>query len=120
MSFIKKFTGFILVILIALLSFSIVSNYTRLSKAGNTIEEARSKVEKLQQEQMTLEKQIAETESQQFIERQLRDKLGLAKEGEVVIVLPDENELRKLAPPKIPKEEYIQEKNWKKWEKLFF
>lgn len=67
-----------------------------------------------------LEKQLSETESSQFVDKQLRDKLGFAKEGEVVIVLPEQNELKKLAPPKIIEEEYVPQANWEKWKKLFF
>ena len=33
--------------------------------------------------------------SDEFIEKQLRDKLGLAKKGEIILILPDEETLKK-------------------------
>jgi hypothetical protein len=42
------------------------------------------------------------------------------KEGEVIVVLPDEDILRKLAPLLPTEENTLPEPNWKKWEKLFF
>ena len=43
----------------------------------------------------------------------------MAKEGEIVVILPDEHILRKLAPDREIEEEVLPDPNWKKWMKLF-
>lgn len=120
MQILKRFAGIILLILIILLTISIGENYLKLQKAGKIINEARGEVQKQEDEQRTLEKQLKEAESQEFVEKQLRDKLGMAKEGEVVIVLPEAESVRSLAPKRKFEEELPKEANWRKWKKLFF
>jgi cell division protein FtsB len=120
MSKLKQLSGFILAILIILLMISIGKNYVKLQKAGAIINEARNEVHKEEEEQTSLEMQLKEAESQEFIEKQLRDKLGMAKEGEIVIVLPEADSIKSLAPKRNFEEELPREANWKKWQKLFF
>jgi cell division protein FtsB len=107
-------------IIAIILTVSGISTYTKLNKAKVTIEEARISAEKLEKEQQNLKDQINQAENGQFVEKQLRDKLGMAKTGEVVLVLPDESTLKRLAPAKIPEEEYVPKKNWEKWKEIFF
>jgi hypothetical protein len=67
-----------------------------------------------------LGKRLAEVKSQDYIEKQLRDKLGLAKPGEIVVVMPDADTLRKLAPKPVEEEAVLPDPTWKKWLRLFF
>jgi len=69
-------------------------------------------------ENIRLKKQLEEAQSPDFVERQARDKLGFAREGETVVLLPK---------PTIATESEIGEEkeetplpSWKKWWKLFF
>jgi len=69
--------------------------------------------------QATLEAELKKVQSDAFLEKQLRDKLGLAKEGETVVVLPDKEALKGLVPP-LPEEENILPKPiWQRWLDLF-
>jgi 2-phospho-L-lactate guanylyltransferase (CobY/MobA/RfbA family) len=76
-------------------------------------------VKELQRENRKLKRDLQEKESEEFIEKELRNKLNLAKKGEIVVVLPDEEILRKLAPERVEEEEALPDPNWKKWLKLF-
>ncbi len=105
---------------IALLIFSIVQNAGKVIKTRAEIQKEREKVEKMKEVNAGLEQAIAEAQSTSFIEKQVRDKLGLAKAGESIVILPDENTLRKLAPQTLDEENLLPDPNWKKWEKLFF
>ena len=67
-----------------------------------------------------MEQRLAEVKGEEYIEKQLRDNLGLAKEGEIVVVLPDEEILRKIAPSVPEEEDILPDPTWKKWLKLFF
>lgn len=114
-----SFFAYFIVFLSLLLLISLVRNIARIKKAGEKITAAQQRVEDLEEEQEELKERIEEVNSQEFIEKQLRDKLGLAKEGEVIIVLPEEEVLRKLAPKPQIEEEMLPDPNWKKWAKLF-
>ena len=56
--------------------------------------------------------------SQDFIEQQARDKLGLAKEGETIVIIPEEkiNQVlgmaKQVVEPRLP--------NWQGWLRLFW
>lgn len=115
----NKYLGYLGIAFILLLVISLARSVKKISEAKKRVVTAQEKVEKLKKEQEELEKKVSEVQSQEYIEKQLRDKLGLAKEGEIIIVLPDDETLKKLAP-QIPEEEStLPDPNWKKWMKLF-
>jgi len=76
-------------------------------------------VEKLKVKNSELQKKIEELGSEVYIESQIRNNLGLVKEGEIVVVLPDPELLRKLAPVYEKEEKESPVVNWKKWLNLF-
>ncbi len=101
------------------LSFSLVRNVVSFSKANQRLSGEEAKITQLEKEIIELESQVKSVGKNEFIEKQARDKLGLAKEGEIVVVLPEDEVLASLAP-KIPRaDEFLPEPNWKKWLKLF-
>ncbi len=87
---------------------------------GGIAGETQKKLEQLEKEQAELLKLKEQVDSPQFAEHEAREKLGLAKPGELVVVLPSEDILRKLAPD-YDHEEYIQESPIsERWVRLFF
>ena len=108
-----------LLILLVILISSFIKSIKRIREGDVLIEKTKTKLEKLDEENRKLEDQLKITQSEEFMEKQLRNKLGLAKEGEIVLVLPDNETLKKLAPV-IPSEEEVTLKpNWRKWIDLF-
>lgn len=79
------------------------------------VKERREELEQVVTENKELEKRLAEVQGLEHIERVARDKLGMVKEGETVVILPrtQNSELNDQA-----KTEEIP--NWKKWWRLFF
>ena len=116
----KSVLGYAIWFLAALISISTVRNIGRVVSIRKQVEAERQKVEKMQADNAKLQTQIAEAQGQDFIEKQIRNKLGLTKEGEAMVVLPDESIVRSLAPSLTSEEETLPDPNWKKWEKLFF
>ena len=98
---------------------SLIRNVSKIVDAESRIDKARGRVEKLRKENEELERRVAEVKGEEYIEKQLRDKLGLAKEGDIVVVLPDEDTLRKIAPSVPEEEDVLPDPIWKKWLKLF-
>lgn len=117
---IRLITNIVIVFVIVLLSLSLIGNIVRILGANQKLTEAKNKILAAEKEQKDLERKVAEAKSPEFIEREARDKLGLAKEGETVIVLPDAQTLKLLAPTHEKDETFLPDPNWKKWMKLFF
>ncbi len=63
----------------------------------------------------SLKKRLKEATSSAFVEKQAREKLGLVKEGDTVILL-DTSAMKEVESVQNEK----QESNWDKWWKLFF
>lgn len=115
----EKYSKYLGILLLIGLSTSLFRSYQKVSKTKLLVEREKKRVEELKNENKKLEEDLARVKSEEFIEKQLRDKLGLARAGEVVLVLPDSETLKKLAPKIEVEEEAIPDPTWKKWAKLF-
>lgn len=115
----RKFLGYAACILIVILLVSTIKNIERVISIRKQVNTEKMKVDKMQADNAKLQAQIAEAQSQNFIDKQIRNKLGLTKVGEVMVVLPDESVVRSLAPQESTDEEALPDPNWVKWKKLF-
>lgn len=115
----KNYQKYLLFFLCIVFALSLARNITRIKNAQVRVEKIKERVEKLQKEKEELWVKVEEAGKQEYIEKQLRDKLGLSKEGETIVVLPDADTLRKLVPPIPEEEETLPDPNWKKWLKVF-
>ena len=108
-----------LLIFAVLLSLSLIRSLARARQAKLQVSEVQEEVDKVSQENKELKEKLDEASSSFFAEEQLRDGLGMAKEGEIVLVMPDAEILRQLAPSSTEEENVLPDPNWKKWMKLF-
>jgi cell division protein FtsB len=115
----KKLFGLTIWILALLLLVSTVKNIKKVADINNAVRTEKAKVEKMQEENAQLTAQIDQTQGEAYIEKQIRDKLGLAKPGEAIVVLPDPEILRQLAPQIPVEQNSLPDPNWKKWLNLF-
>jgi cell division protein FtsB len=106
-----SFFGFCLI-------FSFSRDLWTLFQKEKEIEKSQLKLEQLKLENEELQAQLEYVQSQAFIESQAREKLGMAREEETVLMLP-ENLGRFEGLGKV-KEEEENLPNWQKWWKLFF
>jgi len=102
------------VIVLGVFTVRLGRNVWKLWKAGERIKDAESGVRSQELENQELQKRLAEVQSPEFIEREAREKLGLGKEGETIIVLPPQNEKSNT------QYSISNEPNWKKWWNLYF
>lgn len=109
----------IVIIIGILVISSFIQGFSLIQKSDRRIEEAKKRVEEDQARQEEIKKELEEVSSDFFTEQTARDKLGLAKPGETVVVLPDKETLRKLAPQRQVEEEGLPDPNWRRWLKLF-
>jgi len=107
------------IVLFVILFSSFFKSLKRIREGDALIKKSQIKLEKQEDENKKLEEQVRMVQSDEFVEKQLRNKLGLVREGEIVIVLPEADIVRKLAPI-IPEEEEAKPKrNYIKWLDLF-
>lgn len=85
----------------------------RLWKTGGLVEEAKREVSDLKKENATLQERLVYVNSPEFVEKEARDKLGLGKEGETILVIPDQNKVQS------SRIKVQNEANWKKWWDLY-
>lgn len=117
----KRVKKVVLTLLFFLVLVSVLRGISRLVFSGDRVKSSQAKLEELKVEQERLKYELGQISSDFYREKLARDKLGLAKEGEKVVVLPSEEILRRLSPRKLELEKTdSQEPNWKKWAKLFF
>lgn len=116
----KTYSNYIFIFVFILMFISLTRNILRVKGAKEKVKRSQERVERLKEENKGLEEKVRAAKSEEFIEKQLRDKLGLAKEGETIVVLPDEETLKKLGVSVQEEEEILPDPNWKKWLNLFY
>ncbi len=116
----KVYSNYVLLFVFLLILISLTRNILRVKGVKEKLGKSREHIEKIKGENRELENRLERAKSEEFIEQQLRDKLDLAKEGEIVLILPDEETLRKFAADIEEEEEILPDPNWKKWLKLFY
>lgn len=116
----QKLISYGMWLMIVVLGFSVIQNAGKIIETRTQIQREKDKVTKMAKQNQDLERQIANSQSSTFIEKQMRDELGLALPNEAIVVLPDVDTLRKLAPQPTTENDTLPDPNWRKWEKLFF
>jgi cell division protein FtsB len=114
-----NFKLFFLALLCLLMALSLFRNLTKIQGVKKRIENAKIRAEALKAENQRLVEELRKVQSESFLEKEMRDKLGLAKEGEVVVVLPEPEVLRKLSPQIPEEEEVLPLPPWQQWLNLF-
>lgn len=86
-------------------------------KSGERLSDSVNAVYKLEIKNKELKKRLAEVQSPDFIEKEVRNKLGLSKKGETVVVIP-EDKLKLILGASTSAQ--IRLPNWLGWLKVFF
>ena len=99
-------------------------NILTLWSSRNRITQAQNRLNQLQEQNSQLQKEAAQAGNPAFIEREARNKLGMVKEGEEVLALP-QDQITALAQELRSQYESSQQSpsqslpNWQQWAKLF-
>lgn len=105
--------------LLFILGFYLIVSFSRdvvdLLQKGKDVEKGQLKLEMAMEENKELKGQIEYVKTPEFVEKEAREKLGMSKPGETLIILPEN--VKELANRKEEKKEELP--NWKKWGQLF-
>jgi len=104
----------ILIVVSAFLILSLGSSVTDLWSRRDILTIRQAKLSELQKENGILKKKLQEVETPGFVEREARERLGLSKPEETVVILKDpQMEVR-------PASEEDIRPHWKQWWEVFF
>ena len=103
-------------VLVVIAVFNLARTVRRLGNISGEIKGLRDEVTGLEKEKRELGARIRETEQPGFIEKEAREKLGLGREGEVIVVMPETKPTERQIegagrPGELP--------NWKMWAGVF-
>lgn len=119
MSIRRQVISVIAVLLGAYFTIVLSRDLLELLSARERIAGEQEKVTSLENEQQELASQLEYVMSEEFVEREAREKLLLSKPGETVVLVDEED------GEWVEKSEQVEEvdrelANWEKWVRLFF
>ena len=92
--------GLIAVLLLVYLVVSVGSQFSRLSIMQQDVQRIQQEVEQMKQKNDNLRSDLQLVQSDAYIEKTAREKLGLVKPGETrVVAVPEGTQLRGVTPP---------------------
>ncbi|MBI2330018.1 septum formation initiator family protein [Candidatus Daviesbacteria bacterium] len=114
---VKKVILGLIILIIVLVTYNLITQIKEAVKSGDRLSQSAEEVYKLEAENKALKKKLAEAQSPEFIEGEIRNKLGFAKKGETVVVIPEDKLKLVLGATQSAQ---IRLPNWLGWVKVFF
>ena len=111
-----KVLNILVLVIGGIIVFNLTTNVIRLWQKRGGLAEEEKKLKELQVQNSKLRTQLEYVQSEEFIEKEAREKLGWAKKREEVWMLP--KVIKDIKGTEDTEE--AKEENWKKWVKLFF
>lgn len=106
-----------IILIVLLIGHNLIVQIMDALRSGERLSEAADKVYRLEVENKQLKQKLKEVQSEEFIEEQSRNKLGLSKAGEILVIIP-EDKLRLVMEASAPAR--IRLPNPLGWWKVFF
>lgn len=114
---IKKIILALILLIIGLFAYSLITRTMEAVKSGERLSQSAEVVYQLESQNQFLKKKLSEVQSSDFIEEQVRNKLGFVKKGETVVVIPDEKLKLILGTSSSAQ---VRLPNWLGWIRVFF
>jgi cell division protein FtsB len=114
-----KIINLFLLIVVVLFIISLIQTSVKIRRMNDEVKSRENQLARLKKEEGELKEKYEEITSSEYMEKQLRNNLNLAKDNEIILVLPDDEILKKLVPPDVQEEGYDMRPNWKKWLDVF-
>jgi cell division protein DivIC len=108
----KKIAALGIIIFLLIVIRNLIMSISSLS-GETTVTSLKSELDEKKKENAFLKQQLKNVQTEAFIEQEARNKLGLVKEGEYIVLLPPPEEEQQKAKIK-------DKPNWQKWWDLFF
>lgn len=115
---IKKVSIGIGILIVIFVSYNLIGQILRSTGSYNRLDQIADEVYKFEAENKMLKKKLADVNSPIFIEKAAREKLGLGKIGETVVLIPEEKIRQIIGVTDYAKPQRLP--NWLGWWRLFF
>ncbi len=87
---IRKIVIGAIIFIILLVAYNLIGQITDALRSGERLSQAADKVYQLEVKNKQLKQKLLQIGSSEFIEEQARNKLGLSKKGETVVIIPED------------------------------
>lgn len=87
---IKKIVIIAIILAGLIAGYNLISQILEATKSGERLSQAADLVHQLEIKNKDLKKRLAAIQTPEFIEKEARNKLGFAKTGETIVIIPDE------------------------------
>jgi cell division protein FtsB len=108
----KKIIFLSIVIILILIINNLIGSISDIWQKKDFVTQAQKELDFQKQENQRLKSALSYSQTQEFIEKEARDKLFMTKQGEQKVLIPQE--------PENPQDSQDNSPNWKKWWSLFF
>ena len=112
----KKLLFFVGILIALFIIYGLVQSIISLSQKSSVIEQARLELQKEEEKNKDLKRQLTKVKDPSFVEQEARNKLFLVKPNEQVVLIPSPS------PTPIPESERqktLQKPNWQEWYEYF-
>ena len=113
MSTVKRIFRFLLLAILIMAIVNLSQRTADLVNRAKKWQEEKENLAKIEKENEELKAYLDYVESDSFLEKEARDSLGMSKEGEMMVVLPQKVEVDKKAV-------FSPSPIWRQWWELFF
>lgn len=114
----KRISTAIIILLVIIAIFNLIRQISDALQASNRLDQAVNGLSKAQAENQALKDQLAQTKQYDFIEKEARNKLNLARPNETVVVVPQSAIDQVLNAEKVVP--VVKIPYWQGWLKLIF
>lgn len=114
---IKKVVLVVILLVIGLFAYSLITRTMEAVKSGERLSKSADQLYKLEAQNKLLKGLLTQVKSPDYIEEEVRNKLGFVKKGETIVVIPEEKLKLVLGASQSA---VIRLPNWLGWLKVFF
>lgn len=106
-----------IILLVLFVTYNLLIQIMDAVKSSERLSAAADTVYQLELKNKQLKKKLTQIQSPQFIEEQARNKLGLSKSGETIVIIPEDKLKQVLGATQSAQ---VRLPNWLGWFKVFF
>ncbi len=114
---VKKLALGLIILVSLIIAYNLIIQIMSAMKSGERLSSVADAVYKLEAKNKALQDKLTQVQSPDFLEEEIRNKLGFAKKGETVVVIPDDKLKLVLGASTSAQ---IRLPNWLGWVKVFF
>ena len=114
----KKISIGVVLLIALVIAYNLVIAISQAVRSGDRLSEASEVLYRLQIKNKELKKRLTEITSPEKKKKEARDKLGLSKKGETIVIIPEKT--LKMVLGASNSAQLVRFPNWLGWLKVFF